>query len=73
MQVTVQSQGLSLLSPKVTVYSSNMSTVVGSASGLDRTTTLTVNIPNAVAGQRYYIAVQAPTARSSARAIIPWA
>jgi hypothetical protein len=59
MEITVQSQGLSLLSPNVTVYGSNMTTVVGSASGLDQYgTTLTVTIPNAVAGQRYYIQVQ---------------
>ena len=59
MQVQVQSQGLSLLSPKVTVFDSNASTVVGSASGLNQYgTTLNVNIPNAVAGQRYYIEVQ---------------
>ena len=59
MQVSVQSQGLSLLSPKMTILSSNGTTVVGSASGLNQYgTTLTVNIPNAVAGQRYYIEVQ---------------
>jgi Bacterial Ig-like domain/Matrixin len=84
MEVSVQSQGLSLLSPLVTVYagsslsngtlnasalavvraSSNSTVsgsyaVVGSASGLGLDgTTLTVTIPNAVAGQRYYIEVQ---------------
>ena len=59
MQVSVQSQGLSLLSPKVTVYAANMLTVVGSANGLGQDgTTLNVTIPNAVAGQRYYIEVQ---------------
>ena len=34
MKSAVQSLGLSLLSPKVTVYASNMLTVVGSANGL---------------------------------------
>ena len=59
MQVSVQSQGLSLLSPKVTVYAADMLTVVGSANGLGQDgTTLNVTIPNAVAGQRYYIQVQ---------------
>ena len=59
MQVSVQSQGLSLLSPKVTVYAADMLTVVGSANGIGQDgTTLNVTIPNAVAGQRYYIQVQ---------------
>ncbi len=59
MEVSVQSQGLSLLSPKVTVYASDMQTIVGSANGLGQYgTTLNVTLPNAVAGQRYYIEVQ---------------
>ena len=60
MNLTVQSLGLSLLAPKVTVYASNMATVVGSAAGADTNdgSQLNVSIPNAVAGQRYYIKVQ---------------
>jgi hypothetical protein len=84
MQVQVQSQGLSLLAPNVTVYDGGQSSgaglnlnvgglldlslnlnlggsypVVGSANGAGQYgTTLTVNIPNAVAGETYYIQVQ---------------
>ncbi len=60
MNLTVQSLGLSLLAPKVTVYASDMLTVVGSAAGQDTNdgSMLNVSIPNAVAGQRYYIEVQ---------------
>ncbi len=59
MQVSIQSTGLSLLSPKVTVYAANGTTVVGSASGLGQDgTTLNVTIPNVYAFQRYYIKVQ---------------
>jgi hypothetical protein len=83
MQVAVQSQGLSLLAPQVTVYSSaqlasaalrvsaagltasvsanvtGSNAVLGSASGTGQYgTTLTLSIPNVVAGQTYYIQVQ---------------
>jgi hypothetical protein len=59
MEVSVRSLGLSLLSPKVMVYAADAATVAGSANGAGQDgTTLTVNIPDAVAGRRYYIRVQ---------------
>jgi hypothetical protein len=58
MKVQVQSQGLSLLAPKVTVYAANGSTVLGSASGLNLYgTTLTVSVSGVAAGQTYYVQV----------------
>jgi hypothetical protein len=58
MKVQVQSKGLSLLSPSVTVYSSTGSTL-GSASGLNQYgTTLTVSVSNVSAGQKFYVKVQ---------------
>jgi hypothetical protein len=57
--LNVQSSGLSLLSPKVTVYASDEQTVLGSASGLNQYgTTLTVTIPNVSSGEQFYIKVQ---------------
>jgi hypothetical protein len=59
MTVQVQSQGLSLLSPKVTVYAANGSTVLGSASGLNQYgTTLDVTVTGVSAGQQYLVKVQ---------------
>ena len=64
MQVTVHSQGLSLLAPKVTVYDAGLHslgspTVVASASGAGQYgTTLTLTIPNVIVGDTYYIQVQ---------------
>ncbi len=61
MQVQVQSQGLSLLAPKVTVSLAGLlgNTVVGSANGLGQYgTTLNVTVPNVSAGQLYYVQVQ---------------
>jgi hypothetical protein len=65
MNVTVQSQGLSLLAPKVTVYTPSLlgllgsPTVVASASGAGQYgTTLNVSVPNVIVGQTYYIQVQ---------------
>jgi hypothetical protein len=58
MKVQVQSQGLSLLAPKVTVYAANGTTVLGSASGLNQYgTTLTVSVSGVTAGQTYYVQV----------------
>ncbi len=59
MQVAVQSKGLSLLTPQVTVYASNGTTVVGSATGLNQFggTTVTVSVSGVVAGQTYYVKV----------------
>jgi predicted Zn-dependent protease len=57
--VTVQSSGLSLFTPSLTVYAADQTTVLGSASGLSQYgTTLTVNVSGAVPGQQYYALVQ---------------
>ena len=59
LQVQVQSQGLSLLSPKVTVYAANGTTVLGSASGLNQYgTTLDVTVTGVTAGEKFYVKVQ---------------
>jgi hypothetical protein len=59
LDLDVQSSGLSLLAPKVTVYSSNGTTVLAAASGAGQYgTTLTVSVPNMVVGQTYYVQVQ---------------
>ncbi len=59
LKLDVQSSGLSLLAPKVTVYSSNGTTVLASANGAGQYgTTLNVTVPNLVVGQSYYIEVQ---------------
>ncbi len=59
MQVSVQSQGLSLLAPKMTVYAADGQTVLGSATGAGQYgTTLTVNLSNVTAGERFYVEVQ---------------
>jgi hypothetical protein len=57
--VTVQSTGLSQLSPKLTVYAADQTTVLGTANGINQDgTTLTVSLSGAVAGQKYYALVQ---------------
>jgi hypothetical protein len=57
--VTVQSSGLSLFSPNLTVYAADQTTVLGSASGLGQYgTTLTVNVTGAAPGAQYYALVQ---------------
>jgi hypothetical protein len=59
LELDVQSSGLSLLAPKVTVYSSNGSTVLAGANGAGPYgTTLMVSVPNVSAGQTYYVLVQ---------------
>jgi hypothetical protein len=56
--VTVQSSGLSLLTPKLTIYAANQSTVLATASGQGQYgTTLTTTIKG-TAGQQYYAVVQ---------------
>ena len=61
-EVTAQSLGLSLLSPEMTVYASNMTTVLGSANGAGQDgTNLTVKVANATAGERFYVEVQGAT------------
>ena len=59
LELDMQSSGLSLLSPKVTVYASNGSTVLASANGEGQYgTTLTVSIPNVTAGEKFYVLAQ---------------
>jgi predicted Zn-dependent protease len=59
LTVKAQSQGLSLLAPKLTVYASDGCTVLGTAtvSGYAGGVA-TVNVPGLVAGQRFYVKVQ---------------
>jgi Matrixin len=57
--VTVQSSGLSLLSPKVTVYAADQATVLGSANGAGQYgTTLNVTLSSVTAGELLYVKVQ---------------
>jgi hypothetical protein len=61
MQISVQSQGLSQLAPKVSVYLGGQlqNILVGSANGAGQYgTTLNVTVPNVSAGQLYYVQVQ---------------
>jgi hypothetical protein len=60
LKVQVQTQGLSLLTPKVTLYASNGTTVLASVSGVNLFggTTLTATVSGVVAGQTYYVQVQ---------------
>jgi hypothetical protein len=59
LTLNVQSSGLSLLSPMVTVYASDQMTVLGSASNVKQDgTALTVTIPNVTANEQFYIKVQ---------------
>ena len=59
LELDVQSSGLSLLAPKVTVYASNGTTVLASANGAgEYGTTLTVSITSVTAGEQFYVKVQ---------------
>ena len=59
LELDVQSSGLSLLAPKVTVYGSNGSTVLATANGAGKYgTTLTVSVPSVTAGEKFYVLVQ---------------
>jgi predicted Zn-dependent protease len=59
LELDVQSSGLSLLSPEVTVYGSNGSTVLASSSGEGQYgTTLTVSLSSVTAGEKFYVQVQ---------------
>jgi Matrixin/Bacterial Ig-like domain len=59
LSVDVQSSGLSLLAPKLTVYASNGTTVLASANGAgEYGTTLTVNVSNVTAGEKFYVEAQ---------------
>jgi hypothetical protein len=58
LTVNVQSSGLSLLAPSLTVYAANQSTVLGSVSGSGKYgTTLSVKVPGVSAGQQFYVKV----------------
>jgi hypothetical protein len=58
LTVTVQSKGLSLLTPKAWVYAADQSTVLGYASGSNQYgSTLTITLNNVQAGQQYYVKV----------------
>ncbi len=62
LNVTVQSAGLSLFSPQVTVYASDQQTVLGSANGLNQYgATLSIPISNVTPGQQFYVKVQPAT------------
>jgi hypothetical protein len=59
LTVNVQSSGLSLLAPKVTIYAANQTTVLGTANGLNEYgTTLSVSVTGVSAGQVFYVKVQ---------------
>jgi hypothetical protein len=59
LNLNVQSSGLSMLSPNVTVYASDGMTVLGSAMGLGQYgATLSVSIPGVYAGEQFYVKVQ---------------
>jgi hypothetical protein len=58
LTVRVQSAGLSLLAPTLTVYAADQSTVLGSVSGLRQYgTTLAVTVNGVSAGQQFYVKV----------------
>jgi Matrixin/Bacterial Ig-like domain len=58
LKLDVQSSGLSLLAPKLTVYSSNGTTVLASANGEGQYgTTLTVSVSGVTAGEKLYVQV----------------
>jgi hypothetical protein len=58
LTVTVQSKGLSLLAPTMTVYAADQSTVLGSAVGSATLgSTLSVTINGVTAGQAFYVKV----------------
>jgi hypothetical protein len=59
MTVTAQSQGLSLLAPKLSVYAADQVTLLGTAiSSGQYGTTLTVTVPNITPGQQLFVRVR---------------
>lgn len=59
MDVQVQSSGLSLLSPELTVYASDGTTVLATASGIGQSgATLTVPVSNVTPGEQFVVMVQ---------------
>ncbi len=57
-QFQVVTTGLSMMSPVITVYASNETTVLGSANGSGKYgTTLTVTVNNVTAGEQFYVKI----------------
>ena len=74
LKLDVQSSGLSLLSPEVTVYGSNGSTVLASSSGEGQYgTTLTVSLSSVTAGEKFYVQVQGADTTQMGTGATPWA
>ena len=70
MTVAVQSDGLSLLSSRVTVYAADKTTILGSAVGMKQYgSTVSVSLNGVVDGATYYVRVQGaePTALGTGR------
>ncbi len=64
MDVQLQSAGLSLLSPDLTVYAADGTTVLASGSGIGQYgTTLTVQVPNVTPGEQFYVMAQGAYSR----------
>lgn len=64
LTVNVQSAGLSLLAPKVTLYAENQTTVLGTATGTSGST-LSLSITGTSSGNWYYIKVEGATTTSA--------
>jgi hypothetical protein len=64
MQVTMQSQGLSLLEPQLTIYDSSQ-TAVGSVNGTKFGDTITLTVSGVSAGQNYYIRAFTPLSNAN--------
>jgi hypothetical protein len=59
LELDLESSGLSLLAPKLTVYGSNGTTVLASANGAGQYgTTLAVTVSNVTAGEKFYVEAQ---------------
>jgi Matrixin/Bacterial Ig-like domain len=62
LELDVQSSGLSLLEPEVTLYASNGSTVLASATGTGESgSTLLLSVTGVTAGEQFYVKVQGAT------------
>ncbi len=62
LELDVQSSGLSLLQPEATLYASNGSTVLASATGTGELgSTLTLSVTGVTAGEQFYVKVQGAT------------
>lgn len=58
LQISVQSTGLSLAMPKLTIYASDMTTELGSVMGTTNGTTLNLSVTGVSAGETFYIKVK---------------